>query len=68
MEIVVVVDDHDRPSLESRLTAIVDAASESAPSVRTNVSIVSPQQWDRQQADKGATAHHNVWLAPNTAP
>lgn len=63
MEIVVVVDDHNRPSLEPRLAEIAAAASEAAPSVKPSISIISPQQWDHQQASEGPRAHYNVWLA-----
>ena len=63
MEIVVVVDDHNRPSLEPRLAEIAAAASESAPSVRPSISIISPQQWDHQPASGLPGAHYNVWLA-----
>ena len=63
MEIVVVVADRDRPSLEPRLAEIAAAASEAAPSLRPSISIVSSQQWDHQQANEHPTAHYNVWLA-----
>ena len=68
MEIVVVVDDRDRPNLEPWLTEIAAAASEQAPSVQPQISILSPEQWDRQQASERPESHHNVWLAPHTAP
>ncbi len=68
MEIVVVVDDRDRPSLEPRLAELAAAASEAAPSVRPSVSIISPQEWDHQQSTRHPGAHYNVWLAPGTAP
>ena len=48
MEITVVVDDRDRASLESRLAEIAAAASESVPSVQPQISILNPQQWERQ--------------------
>lgn len=67
MEIVVVVDDHNRPSLEPRLAEIAAAASESTPSVKPSISIISPQQWDHQQATEGPEAHYNVWLATDAA-
>ena len=68
MEIVVVVDDRDRPSLEPRLAEIAAAASESVPSVRPSISIIARQQWDHQLASEHPRAHYNVWLAPDAAP
>ena len=68
MEIVVVVDDRDRPSLEPRLAEIAAAASEAAQSVKPSISIISPQQWKRQRANERPEAHYNVWLAPDAAP
>ena len=67
MEIVVVVDDCDRPNLEPRLAEIAAAASESTPSVWPNISVVSPQQWKRQPASEPPGAHYNVWLANDAA-
>ena len=66
--ITVVVDPSDRPSLEPRLAEIAAAACELVPSVRPNISILSPQQWAHQQDDESPEAHHNAWLATNTAP
>ena len=66
MDITIVVDDHDRPSLEPRLAEIAAATSDSVPSVQPHISILSPQQWDHQQTSEAAEAHHNAWLAPNT--
>lgn len=68
MEIVVVVDDRDRPSLEPRLAENAAAASDSAPSVRPSISIVAPQQWNHQQANEHPGAYYNAWLAPGEAP
>ena len=68
MEITVVVDDQDRPSLEPRLAEIAAATSESVPSVQPHISILSPQQWANQQDGESPEAHHNAWLATNTAP
>lgn len=68
MEIVVLIDDHDRFRLEPRLAEIAAAASEAEPSVRPSISIVSSQQWDHQQASERPTAHYNIWLAPGAAP
>ena len=62
------VDDQDRPSLEPRLAEIATATSESVPSVQPHISILSPQQWDHQQDGESPEAHHNAWLATNTAP
>ena len=68
MEITVVVDDDHRPSLEPRLAKIAAATSGLVPSVRPNISILSPQQWNSQQAGGAPEAHHNAWLATNTTP
>ena len=68
VEITVVVDDRDRHSLEPRLAEIAAVASELVPTVRCNTKILSPQQWDYAPADATTEAHHNVWLAPHTAP
>ena len=66
MEITVVVDDDNRPRLELRLAEIAGVASELAPSVRPQISILSPEQWERQQASESRGTHHNIWLAPDT--
>ena len=66
MEIVVVADDRNRPNLEPQLAEIA-AASEAAASVKPSISIISPQQWDHQQATEGPEVHYNVWLAPGEA-
>ena len=66
MEITVVVDDGDRPRLEPRLAEIAGVASELAPSVRPQISILSPEQWERQQASESRGTYHNIWLAPDT--
>ena len=65
MEITVVVHHDDKPSLERRLAEIAATTSDLVPSVQPNISIMSPQQWEHRPND---TAHHNVWLAPHTAP
>ncbi len=64
MEITVVVDDEDRPSLEPRFAEIAAATSDLVLYGRPNITILSHEQWDRQQADEAPDAHHNVWLAP----
>ena len=66
--ITVVVDTRHRPSLEPRLAIIAAATSGLVPSVRPNISILSPQQWDHQQTSEAPEAHHNAWLATNTTP
>ena len=68
MEITVVVDDDHRPSLEPRLASIAAATSRPVPSVRPNIILLSPQQWVHQQVSESPEAHHNAWLATNTAP
>ena len=67
MDITVVVDD-DKPSLEPRLAEIAAATSDSVPSVRPKISIISTKQWESQQKRESPEAHHNAWLAPNTTP
>ena len=66
--VLVVLYARDRPSLEPRLVEIAAAASETMPSVQPQISILSPEQWNRQQSGETAPAHHNVWLAPRTSP
>ena len=66
--IMVVIDSHDRTSLEPRLVGIATAASETVPSVRPRIIILSPERWNRQQSGETAPAHYNVWLAPRTSP
>ena len=68
LEVTVIVDPSHRPSPIPRLAEIAVATSELVPPVRPNISILSPQQWERQQADGAPEAHHNAWLAPETAP
>ena len=68
MDITVVVDPNDRPSLEPRLASIAAATSGLVPSVPPNIIILSPQQWANQQDGESPEAHHNAWLATNTAP
>ena len=68
MEITVVVDDRDRPSLERRLAEAAAVASEAVASVQPQICILSPEQWERLQAGTNAPPHHNVWLAPHTSP
>ena len=68
MDITVVVDPNDRPSLEPRLASIAAAASGLVPSVPPNIILLSPQQWANQQDGESPEAHHNAWLATNTAP
>ena len=66
MEITVVIENGDRHRLEPRLSEIAGVASELAPSVRPQISILSPEQWERQQASESRGIHHNIWLAPDT--
>ena len=68
MDITVVVDTRHRPSLEPRLASIAAATSGLVPSVRPNIILLSPQQWANQQDGESPEAHHNAWLATNTAP
>ncbi len=68
MEITVGVDDSHPPSLEPRRVEIAAATSEVAPSVRPNTNLISPHQWDRQQAGEASEARYNAWLAPENAP
>ncbi len=66
MQITVVVDPNDRPSLGPRLASITAATSGLVPSVRPNIILLSPQQWANQQDGESPEAHHNAWLAPHT--
>ena len=68
MEITVVVDDRDRPDLESRLAEAAAVASESVPSVQPQISILSVEQWTERMDGATPEAHHNVWLAPGATP
>ncbi|MCY4557972.1 MAG: hypothetical protein OXF79_16725 [Chloroflexi bacterium] len=68
IEIVVVVDDRDRPDLESQLARAAAVASESVPSVQPQISILSVEQWTERMDGEPPTAHHNVWLAPGATP
>ena len=67
MEIVVVVDDRSRANLESRLAQAAEVASESVPSVQPQISILSVEQWTKRMDGATPEAHHNLWLAPDTA-
>ena len=67
MEITVVVDDRDRPDLESRLAQAAAVASESVPSAQPQISILSAEQWAERTDGKTPEAHHNVWFPPDTA-
>ena len=68
LKITVVASPSDAEILEPRLAEIAAATSEIVPAVRPSISILLPEQWDRQQAGETAPAHHNVWLAPRTSP
>ena len=65
LEITVVADPHQEADLEPRLASVTANASRPAPDVRPSISVVSPKQWSAVAATE---AHHNVWLAPDTAP
>ena len=67
MEITVVVDDRHRASLDSRLAQAAAVASEAVPSVRHQISILSVEQWAKRMDGATPEAHHNIWLAPDTA-
>ena len=67
MEITVVVDDRDRPDLESRLAQAAAVASEPVPPVRHQISLLSAEQWAERMDGATPEAHHNIWLAPNAA-
>ena len=68
MEITVVVDNRDRPNLESRLAEAAAVASEAVASVQPQISILSPEQWAARMDGETPLPHHNVWLAPDTTP
>ena len=67
MQITVVSDVEDRPSLESRLAPAAAVASEAVPSVHPQISILSPKQWAERMDGPTPEAHHNIWLAPDPA-
>ena len=66
MGIIVVVDDRDRPDLESRLAQVAAVASEPVPPVRHQISILYAEQWAERMDRETPEAHHNIWLAPDT--
>ena len=68
LEITVVVQDEHRNCLQPKLKQIASTASDSVPSVQPSIGVLSPQQWDHQQANEPPEAHYNVWLAPDAAP
>lgn len=68
LEVTVVAESRDRPSLEPRLTELAAAASEAEPAIRPQVSILSPDYWGNQEASERPRAFYNVWLAPDAAP
>ena len=65
LEITVVAKPDQPPDLKVQLEEVAAAATQAAPSVQPNISIVSPRQWERQQASERPGAHHNIWLAPD---
>ena len=66
MEIVVMVDDCDRPNLKNQLAQAAEVASESVTSVQPQISILSAEQWAERMDGETPEAHHNIWLAPHT--
>ena len=64
MEITVVVEPSQRPNLEPRLANIAAAASETVPSVRPNIIILSPQRWTDSRSGGTPENHHDAWLPP----
>ena len=67
LEITVVADQRHWPDLDPRLADVAASATETAPSVRPKVRILSTQQWTEKQAGETPTAHHNVWLSSDAA-
>ena len=68
VEVTVIVDPSHEANLVPRLAEIATTTTEIVPSVRPDINVLSPQQWERQQAGGDPQAHHNVWLAPKTDP
>ena len=68
MEISIVVDDRNRPSLEPRLAKCTAAATKAVPSVQPIIRIMSTQQWTQQQDGQAPVAHHNVWFPLDATP
>ena len=67
ISITVVGEERNRSALQTKLNQIAEATSDLVPSVPVAVSVVSPQEWERQQAGNEPESHYNVWLAPNIA-
>ena len=64
LEITVVVEPSQRPKLEPRLKNIAAAASETVPSVRPTIIVLSPQQWTDSRSGSTPANHHDAWLPP----
>ena len=67
LEITVVAEPRDRPSLKPRLAECAAEAAEAVPSVQPDIRIISTQQWTQQQDRQAPVAHHNVWLPLDAA-
>ena len=66
-EITVVADQRHWPDLDPRLADVAASATETAPSVRPNIRMLSTQQWAEKQAGETPVAHHNIWLSSDAA-
>lgn len=67
LEITVVADPKHWPTLDPRLAYAATVATQAVPSVRPQFRILSPEQWERQQAGEPLGSHHYVWLTPSTS-
>lgn len=68
VEITVVTDERHWSNLELRLMQLAAATSDPVASEPAIISVVSSEEWERQQAGKEPEAHYNIWLAPGTTP
>ncbi len=66
IQITVVVDDGDTPSVEKQLVQADAVASGAVPSAQPQISILSAQQWAERMDGPTPEAHHNIRLALDT--
>ena len=68
LELTVVVPAGDAKILEPKLDEIAAATSDIVPGARPNISVLSPEEWNRKHTSRNSAVHYNVWLASLTAP
>ena len=66
--IMVVINSHDRNSLEPKLNEIANTASTRVGGIPTDIRIVLHPEWERQQASSHAHHYYNIWLPPHSPP